>query len=304
MDPLKLVNAWYELVTKAFTEHTLGTAVISIAAIGILVVLQKEFRPYRLLTNAGFVFLGWVVSITALPAVMVGFAEGMKTVKEAAPWASRIAAYLHGIYERHPLLVLVIVGLGATFFFLRQSWPHQLSWGPIRAVCAVFGIVLMVHIAGPIADLVVGEPAPAATVKKFSPPATPAKDAVAQAIKAGDVRYVSVPFCVDEVAGYPAPDAGKADLRPPADAAVKKLGPSCDETFGNDAVSRARAYRTYAAEYNRLMYEHHKVAEPKAQAAEPKVQEAEPKVPAAEAKAPEKVSESKAGIQPVAAGTK
>ena len=41
MDPLKLVNTWYNLVTKAFTEHTLGTAVISIAAIGILVVLQK-----------------------------------------------------------------------------------------------------------------------------------------------------------------------------------------------------------------------------------------------------------------------
>ena len=44
MDPLSLVNAWYNLVTKAFTEHTLGTAVISIAAIGILVVLQEEVR--------------------------------------------------------------------------------------------------------------------------------------------------------------------------------------------------------------------------------------------------------------------
>jgi hypothetical protein len=295
MDPLKLVNAWYDLVVKAFTEHTLGTAVISIAAIGILVVLQKEYRPYRLWTNAAFVFLGWVISISALPAVMVGFAEGMKTVKEAAPWASRIAAYLHGIYERHPLLVLVIVGLGATFFFLKQSWPLQLSWGPIRTVCTVFGIVLMVHITGPIADLIAAEPAPA--VKKFNAPATPAKDALAQAIKAGDLRYVSVPSCVDEVAGYPVPEAGKADPRLPVDAAVKKLGPSCDDTFGNDAVARARAYRTYAAEYNRLMYEHYKTMDPKVQTVDPKVQAAEPK-------APEKVSESKPDAQPVAAGTK
>src|SRR5258706_3197828 len=216
MDPLKLVNTWYDLVVKAFTEHTLGTAVISIAAIGVLVVLQKEYRPYRLWTNAAFVFLGWVISITALPAVMVGFAHGMKTVKEAAPWASPIAAYLHGIYERHPLLVLVIVGLGATFFFLKQSWPLQLSWGPIRTVCTVFGIVLMVHITGPIADLIAAEPEPA--VKKFNAPATPAKDAVAQAIKAGAVRYVSVPSCVDEVAGYPAPEAGKNDRAPPPEA--------------------------------------------------------------------------------------
>ena len=291
MDPLKLVNAWYDLVTKAFTEHTLGIAVISIAAIGILVVLQKEYRPYKLLTNAAFVFLGWVVSVTALPAVMVGFREGLKALEPAAPWVHRIARYLYGIYERHPLLVLVIVGLGATFYFLKQSWPMQVSWGPIRAVCAVFGIVLMVHIAGPIADLVVGEPAPAPVVKKFNAPATPAKDAVAQAIKAGDVRYVSVPSCVDEVAGYPVPEAGKADLRLPADAAVKKLGPSCDDTFGNDAVARARAYRTYAAEYNRLMYDHRKAAEPKMQAAEPKMQAAEPK-------APEKVVESKAEAKP------
>jgi hypothetical protein len=284
MDPFKLVNAWYDVVTKAFTEHAVGTAVISIAAIGILVVLQKEYRPYRLWTNAAFVFLGWVVSITALPAVMVGFRDGLKALEPAAPWAHRIARYLYGIYERHPLLVLVIVGLGATFYFLKRSWPLQVAWGPIRAVCTVFGIVLMVHITGPIADLIAGEPAPAATPKKFNAPATPAKDAVAQAIKGGDVRYVSVPTCIDEVAGYPVPEAGKPDLRLPPEAAVKKLGPSCDDTFGNDAVARAKAYREYAAEYNRLMYDHHKVvaepkgAEPKAldaKAAEPKV--ADPK---------------------------
>ena len=76
MDPLRLFNAWYNLVAKAFTEHTLGTAVISIAAIGIFVVLQKEYRPYRLLTNAGFVLLGWIVSITALPFAMLGAAQG------------------------------------------------------------------------------------------------------------------------------------------------------------------------------------------------------------------------------------
>jgi hypothetical protein len=263
MDPLRLVNAWYNLVTKAFTEHTLATAVISIAALGILIVLQKEYRPYRLLTNAGFVFVAWVIAITALPFAMVGIAKGWATLGAAAPWASRIAAYLYGIYERHPLLVLVIAGLGATFYFLKGSWPQPISWGPVRLVCTVLGIVLMVHISGPIADLVADEPARAPTVKKFDAPGTPAKDAVAQAIKAGDARYVSVPFCVDDVAGYPVAEPGKSDIRPPADAAVKKLGPSCDDTFGNDAVARAKAYRAYAAEYNRLMYDHHKAAEPK-----------------------------------------
>jgi hypothetical protein len=137
------------------------------------------------------------------------------------------------------------------------------------------------------------EPVSAATLKKFNPPATPAKDAVAQAIKAGDVRYVSVPFCMDEVAGYPVAEPGKADARAPADTAVRKLGPSCDDTFGNDAVARARAYRAYAAEYNRLMYDHHKSAE--AKPAEPKPAEAK----SAEPKPAEaKVSEAKAEAKP------
>src|SRR3954465_11805723 len=107
MDPLRLFSAWAALVTKAFTGHTLGTAVISIAAIGILVVLQKEYRPYSLLTNAGFVLLGWVVAIGGLRFAMVGGAKGVAALDTAAPWAARISAYLFGIYERHPILVLV-----------------------------------------------------------------------------------------------------------------------------------------------------------------------------------------------------
>src|SRR6266446_2606128 len=104
MDPLRLFSAWLDLVTKAFTDHTLGTAVISIAAIGALVVLQKEYRPFNLLTNAGFVLLGWIVAITALPFAMSGAAKGLKALETALPWAARIAAYIFGIYERHPIL--------------------------------------------------------------------------------------------------------------------------------------------------------------------------------------------------------
>jgi len=263
MDPLRLFSAWLDLVTKAFTEHTLGTAVISIAAIGILVVLQKEYRPYSLLTNAGFVLLGWIVAITALPFAMVGGAKGFAMLETALPWAARISTYLFGIYERHPILVLVIVGIGSTAYFLKQSWPMRISWGPVRAVCTVFGIALLVHISAPIADLVAAEPA-APAAPKFSVPSVPAKDAAAAAIKAGDLRYLSVPQCIDEVSGYPVSEPGKLEVVPPSKVGVKRLGPSCDDTLGSEAIARVHMTREYAAEYNRLMYEHNKAAEPKA----------------------------------------
>jgi hypothetical protein len=272
MDPLRLFSAWYDLVTKAFTEHTLGAAVISIAAIGIVVVLQKEYRPYRLLTNAGFVLLGWVVAITVLPLAMSGAAKGFTLLETALPWAARIASYLFGIYERHPILVLVIVGLGSTVYFLKQSWPLAVSWGPVRAVCTVLGIVFLVHVSGPIADLVADEPKPAAAAPKFSVPSVPAKDAASAAIKSGDLRYLSVPKCIEEVSGYPVSEPGKPEVVPTFKAGVKSFGPSCDDTLGSDGIARVHTTREYASEYNRAIYEHNK---------------------AVEAKAAEKVSESK-----------
>ena len=271
MDPLRLFSAWYNLVIKAFTEHTIATAVISIAAIGIFVVLQKEYRPYRLLTNVGFVLLGWVVAITALPFAMGGAAKGWAALEIALPWASRIANYLFGIYERHPILVLVIVGLCATAYFLKQSWPDPIAWGPVRAICTVLGIVLLVHMSGPIADLVTGEPVTAPAAPKFSAPALPAKDAVAAAIKTGDLRYLSVPKCIDDVSGYPLPEPGK-EIAPPWKVGVKKLGPSCDDTLGSDAIARVHTTREYATEYNRLMYEHNKAVEPKPAVSENKLE--------------------------------
>jgi hypothetical protein len=127
----------------------------------------------------------------------------------------------------------------------------------------VLGIVLLVHISGPIADLVVAEPA-APAAPKFSAPSVPAKDAAAAAIKAGDLRYLSVPKCIEEVSGYPVSEPGKPEVVPPSKFGVKKLGPSCDDTLGSEGIARVHATREYAAEYNRLMYEHDKAAEPKA----------------------------------------
>jgi len=58
-------------------------------------------------------------------------------------------------------------------------------------------------------------------------------------------------------------EAGKPDIPPPSKVGVKKLGPACDDTLGSEGIARVYATREYAAEYNRLMYEHNKAAEPK-----------------------------------------
>jgi len=269
---LRAAGWWVSQFTKAFTEHTLGAAVITIAAIGIFIVLHKEYRPFGLLTSAGLVLLAWVVAITLLPLGMSSGAAAIATLDTTLPMASRFAGYFYAIYDRHPLMVLVIVGVGTTAFFLRQSWPFRLSWWPVRAVCTLLGVAFLVHVSAPIADLIeppaVAAAPAAATAAAPVVPKVPAKEAAAAAIKAGDLRYLTVTQCTEEAVG-----AGPGA----ANNAVKRLGQSCDDTLGSEGIARAYAQREYAAEYNRAISE-----------AAPKVAEvkAEPK---AEAKAEAKV---------------
>lgn len=243
MDPVRMVAAWHDLVSKAFSEHTLAAAVITIAAIGIFVVLQQELRPYRLATNAAYVALGWLVSVSVLVYVMAALRQGWALLEDALPVAARLSAYLYGIVERHPILALVVVGAGTTAYFLERLWPRPVSWGPVRALCAIFGVALVIHVAGPIADLVAAEPPKPKPQLTAVPPA----EAVARAIKAGDTRYLSVPQCVDQVAG---------EVPSPWATGVKGLGPNCRESLGDEAALRMHLHQTYAAEYNRLMHKH------------------------------------------------
>jgi hypothetical protein len=256
MDPVSLVASWHELVSRAFTEHTLASAVITIAAIGIFVVLQQQLRPYHLATNAAYVAAGWLVSVSVLVYVMAVLRRGWALLETALPLAAKLSAYLYGISERHPLLALVIVGAGTTAYFLERPWPRAVSWGPVRAVCAAFGIALAIHVAGPIADLVAVPSALPAAPPETQLTTVPPAQAVARAIKAGDTRYVSVPQCVDQVAGYPAPEPGEPEIGSPWAVGVKGLGPSCRESLGDAAAVRMHMHQAYAAEYNRLMYKH------------------------------------------------
>jgi hypothetical protein len=248
MDPVRLVASWQDLVSRAFSDHTLAAAVVTIAAIGILVVLQQELRPYRLATNAAYVALGWLVSVSVLVYVMAALRRGWALLEEALPVAARLSAYLYGICERHPMLALVIVGAGTTAYFLERIWPRPVSLGPVRALCAILGIALAIHVAGPIADLVAGEPV-------ASLPAKPAQqlvalapaEAVARAVQAGDTRYLSVPQCVEQVVG---------EVPASLVAGVKGLGPNCRDILGDEAALRMHRRQVYAAAYNRLMYKH------------------------------------------------
>ena len=257
---VNFVSSWPNLVQRAFSEHMLVVAFISVAAIGVFILLQQEWRPYSLPTNIAFVAGGWLIAVSCVVYVMAAARKGWTVVEQAMPFVAKLSAYLYGICERHPMLALGIVGVGTLAFFLRRAWPMVLRFAPIRAVCTVVGIVLAIHIAGPIADLVNGDAVGAPFAAKGAPDkltVIPVEQAVAQAIKSGDRRYMSMRQCVDEVSGYPAAEPGK-EIASPWTIGVRPLGPSCYESLGHDASVRNSKQHAYVVEYNRRMYEHNK----------------------------------------------
>lgn len=254
---INFVSSWPVLIQRAFTEHSLAVAVITVAAVGIFVVMQQEWRPYSLTTNIAFVAGGWLVSVSMLVFVMKALRKGWTMLEQALPFAAKLSNYLYGICERHPILALAIVGAGTTAYFLKRPWPLLVSWGPVRALCAIVGTALAIHIAAPIADLVNGDASVAIAQPADKMPAVPAEEAVAKAIRVGDFRYVSVRHCVDEVSGYPTSDSGKMQSSPWT-IGVKPLGASCYESMGHEGSVRSNKQQAYAAEYNRRMYEYNK----------------------------------------------
>jgi hypothetical protein len=258
---VNFVGSWPNLIQRAFIEHSLVVAFVTVTAIGIFVILQQQWRPDSLLTNIAFVAGGWLIAVSSVVFVMAVLGKGWGMLEQAMPFAAKLSGYLYGICERHPVLALAIVGAGTTTFFLKGAWPMVIAWAPLRAVCALFGIALAIHIAGPIADMVDGEPAAhfasgKAKLEKLA--LLPVEQALAQAIKTGDRRYMSVRHCVDEVSGYPAAEAGKPETASPWSIGVKPLGASCYESMGHEGSVRMNRHHAYAAEYNRRMYEHNK----------------------------------------------
>ena len=259
---VNFVSSWPNLVQRAFSEHALVVVFISVVAVGVFVLLQQEWRPNGLFSNIAFVAGGWLIVVSSLVYVMAFVRKGWRVLEQAMPFVGKLSAYLYGICERHPILALAIVGIGTTIFFLRRAWPLVVRWAPIRGVCALVGIALAIHVGGPIADMVDGEPVgahfAAAKADKDKATLVPAGEAVAQAIKAGDRRYMSVRKCVDEVSGYPDAEPGKSEIASPWTIGVKPLSSSCFETLGHEGNVRMTKQQAYAVEYNRRMYEHNK----------------------------------------------
>jgi hypothetical protein len=172
----EFLNAWRELIIKVFGEYPLAAALITILAIGMFYGLQTEWRRGRLKSNLLLVFVGWLIAVPIVGLAMTILSKVWEFIEGATPIVTNILGSFYHIYAHHPYLVLIILVLGIVGYFFWNHWwprrPEYLQNRHVRILCVVACIVIVAHVASPIADLC-GPKAPAAS----QPPGTDQKKA-------------------------------------------------------------------------------------------------------------------------------
>src|SRR6186713_3149345 len=80
---VSFVSSWPILVQRAFSEHMLVVAFITVAAVGVFILLQQEWRPYSLPSNIAFVAGGWLIAVSCVVFVMGAARKGWTVVEQA-----------------------------------------------------------------------------------------------------------------------------------------------------------------------------------------------------------------------------
>jgi len=154
----EFLNAWRELITKVFGEYPLAAALMTLLAVGMFFALQTEWRRERTKSNILLVFVGWLIAVPILGFVMTVLGKVWEFIETTVPIVGKILGSFYHIYENHPYMVLIILALGIVGYFVWNRWwperPEFLQNRALKSLCVVGAIVIVAHIASPIADLI------------------------------------------------------------------------------------------------------------------------------------------------------
>jgi len=76
----------------------LVVAFITVAAVGVFVLLQQEWRPYSLPSNIAFVAGGWLIAVSCVVYVMAAVRKGWSVVEQGLPSLNVTALVLSNGY--------------------------------------------------------------------------------------------------------------------------------------------------------------------------------------------------------------
>ncbi len=145
---------WKDLITKVFGEYPLAAAVFTLIAIAVFLGLDRQWRKGKTPTNLMLVLVGWAVLVPIGGWVLAVLGKLWSFIESTLPFVTTVLGSLYRIYEKHPILVLVISVI-ALLAYIVWKWRFDkvLPSPTLRVIVLVVGVILAAHIASPIADL-------------------------------------------------------------------------------------------------------------------------------------------------------
>lgn len=147
------ISGWKDLITKVYGEHTLTAALLTIVAVAVFVLLDRKVRKGKRPTNLMIVLVGWAVAVPIVGFIMTIFGKIWAFIEAVAPMVASALGSFYRIYERHPLLIAVLLAIGVVAYVLwRKLRPNLLPSKTLRIIALTAIVFVVAHIASPVAD--------------------------------------------------------------------------------------------------------------------------------------------------------
>ena len=148
---VSIVNGWKDLITNAFGDHPLASAILTLFAVGVWLYLERNLRPGRSPTNTLLVLFGWAVGVPIFGAIFWLLGELWSLLKAVAPPITHVLGSLFEIYRDQPILVLSLVAVaGVGYLAWRRYRPGLLPHTGLRFLVLAAGVTFLAHLVGPI----------------------------------------------------------------------------------------------------------------------------------------------------------
>jgi hypothetical protein len=144
MQPVvNFVSGWSSLISGLFADHPLVGALVTLAAVGVFVYLEKENRSRdrtQTLVNSFLVVLSWAIVVP-----IAGW------VFDLLGWTASGVSFIYHLYASQPVVVIVILLLSIAAYFLLGFVKRPNAPGPvIRAIVASGLFIILSALVVPI----------------------------------------------------------------------------------------------------------------------------------------------------------
>ena len=160
---ISAIVAWKDLITKVFGQYPLAAALVTLAAIGLYFYLQEKERPGKGPTNILIVLFVWAIAVPILGFILTILGKVWDFVEAVAPAIAKALGSLYSIYDKHPILVLVLITIAILTYFAWKQWrPSLLPSRSLRIIALIVAVVVAAHITNPVANILTPSQSPAA----------------------------------------------------------------------------------------------------------------------------------------------